>query len=114
MSNELEQKIMGLINGAEQQIPEIAQEYLAWHYTMACAGVWAFGGLTILCIFIFTKNKGFKFLSLDEPEWRIPVGVISGLLGILFGVFTVVSVCDLVKIKTVPKVYLIDSIRGHK
>ena len=108
MDNELQQKVMNLINGAEQQIPEIAQEYLAWgvvsSYTMIVVGLIM---LTIGCIFI-RKALPLKY-DKDSECFFIVSGIVLALTA---PVLLMIGTCQIIKIKTAPKVYLIDSLRS--
>jgi len=107
MSEELESKILNLINGAENNIPELAQEYLSWHLTsnimMLIIG--------IICLIIL----GFlgKKYGTDYFEMETPLLLISSIVLFVVGVvFVIIPPIEIVKIKTAPKVFLIDSLRS--
>ena len=108
MDNELQQKIMNLINGAEQQIPEIAQEYLAWGAMSSCIGIVISLIMLIVGIIFICKTLPLKF----EKESECACIILGCLLAVLGTLLLTINSYELIKIKTAPKVYLIDSLRS--
>jgi len=113
MSDELQQKIMSLIDGAETVIPEVAQEYLAWGVMVGYIGL--FIGLIIIIVSSIAFYKGMT----AKPESSIYKNdlefgfIMGGAIFLILGFLLVGdNAYDIIKIKTAPKVYLIDALRS--
>lgn len=91
------------VNFAKEQMPDVAREILV--YNAAIDHYW-------LALFVITAVAGFFTFTiglLTDGEGKQACGGIMVVTGILFSVSTY---CDLVKIETAPKLYILDELNS--
>ena len=111
MNTELEQKIMELINGAETAIPEVAQEYLAWGMTSSIFCL-IFASTILMVVAITCYRIKWDVFFDSHTEGKAVLLACMIIFGVVGSVIAPASIYDIIKIKTAPKVYLIDSLRS--
>tara|TARA_R110002020_G_scaffold180191_1_gene374446 strand:+ start:4647 stop:4961 length:315 start_codon:yes stop_codon:yes gene_type:complete len=104
MKEELQVKILELISKSESQLPLIAEEYLSWHLSLNCVNVII--GILLLTSIPIARLIYLRFNHDIEPYLIYYIAATGfGLLLLLGGSY------EIIKIKTAPKIYLIDSIK---
>ena len=90
--------------GVEQQWPEVAQQALQYDFTAAL--IWFLICSSVLCGFAVTCHVAIKKAKAERGY--VILSVIAGIVAIVFVFITPCHVVTMVKIKSAPKLYLLD------